>query len=353
MPHLSQSAADYLPLTRAEKRERREREVLGLDIRRPKATSSNGANGNAVAGPSSLRGPQGSIGGTSASSTPDRFIKAKLPSKASAIAPSTGVLGSLEKELKTTISDRKALDARPPSKENLLKVRDLEAAERDLRRRIAMERKKEQDRQLARIRAGLPPEPELPDEEEDNVGGSAQKKRKLAEGSSSSPSKTTPGRPESARERFVREEAGRKAQKQAKAATAASPASKKGKRSMQFAETASTDESSNGEYSDEDEDDDSDADSFIDDNPSPLGTGPLREDIWSIMNPGKDKKKYLSRAVIDDSDDDDMEVGMDSVLQEEMRSSRQAREDDKREEMLLKKQAEEKARRKKERSGGR
>lgn len=338
----SSSSYEHLPLTRQEKRERREREMLGISLRASKATSPAKVSGET----SSLRGPTNAAPGSgqsnglrgppSAGSAPTSSAvrmastnssKPRQPAVQADATPvhSSAALRLLEEQLTKSTAAREKILRTPPSKEKEIKLRDADAAERDLRRRIAMEKKKMEERQMARIRAGLPPESPPPpsikrgaDRDEQLSNSGSKKVRTDVQAFSSSPA-----RRESARERFLREEKERKAaKKQGQAAAAASG------KSMKYDEDSDDDSLADSE--------DEEMDDFIDDEDE---GGEV--DIWSIMNPGKDRSRYLRP--IEDSDEDDMEADMDSVLREEMRSARVARDEDKREEEMLRQRELEKA----------
>lgn len=244
------------------------------------------STGSPIAGPSRLASAGSSstpLKSASSARNPSINSKAPPPKKATTSA----ILRSLERQLVQAERAHKAARSLPASKESSIKVRDTEGAERDLRRKIAMERKAEEERQLARIRAGLPP---LVDE-----GGSSEDERGGRNGTAGKKSKTSgttlsdgPPRPETAREKFLREEAERKqasTSKTAAAKSAKSPHSQsKKQKSMHFSESEDDSEEDEGDYSDEEDDDDDDG--FIDDGDEEGGY-----DIWSIMNPGKDKTK--------------------------------------------------------------
>lgn len=257
--------------------------MLGLDLRRPKAPSAS----SPIAGPSRLAS-------AGSSSTPLKSASsARNPSINSKGAPikkatTSAILRSLERQLVQAERAHKDARALPASKESSIKIRDSEGRERDLRRKIAMERKAEEERQLARIRAGLPPLVDEGGSSEDEgrgrtANGSAGKKAKA----SGTTSPDGPRRPETAREKFLREEAERKQASTSKHAAVKSakgtPSQSKKQKSMHFSE--SEDDSEDEEDDDSDEDDDDD-DGFIDDGDEEGGY-----DIWSIMNPGKDKSK--------------------------------------------------------------
>lgn len=250
-------------------------------MKAPPASSS-------IAGLSKLAsaGSSSSVPLKSASSARNPSIdsKAAPPKKATTSA----ILRSLERQL--VQAERAHKDARslPESKESSIKVRDTEAAERDLRRKIAMERKAEEERQLARIRAGLPPLIDEGGSSEDEgrrrgVPGRTSKKVNITD----SASQDGPRRPETAREKFLREEAERKQSSASKTAAVRSakgaPSQGKKQKSMHFSES---EDDSEEEGDDSDEEDDDDDDGFIDDGDEEGGY-----DIWSIMNPGKDKSK--------------------------------------------------------------
>lgn len=166
-------------------------------------------------------------------------------------------------------SDREHYQALDETKENLAKLRIAEAAERELRRRVAMEKKKQEAKQLAKIRSGGA------GAGDDVVVGSSQD----VNGATASP----PAKPETARERFMREEAERKAAKR-DAKGSAVPREKSSKKSMDFEE--SMDEESDDYDDDEDEDDDDDGFIARDDEDEEQ-----QQSIWEIMNPGKDRAK--------------------------------------------------------------
>lgn len=111
---------------------------------------------------------------------------------------------------------------------------------------------------------------------------------------------------ETVRDRFLREEAERKARQKQSAA------------SQRFEEE-----------SDEDEEEDDEDEYESEGEEEASAAGDVREEIWKIF--GRDRKKYISHADDDDSDDD-MEADMNAVAREEARSSRLARLEDEREE---------------------
>ncbi|PWN89601.1 SPT2-domain-containing protein [Acaromyces ingoldii] len=152
-----------------------------------------------------------------------------------------------------------------------------------------------------------------------------------------------PPRRETARDRFLREEAERK-----KAASSSSSSGLSGRDRGRAAHKVS--------YSEDDDDDDdegSDASSMSQDTyetdsqaSSDMDEGrggvsaAIGDEIWRMF--GKDRSKYVS-AIDDDDDDDDMEADAESVFREEMRSAQLARKEDEREQRELERRAREKA----------
>lgn len=243
------------------------------------AAARNGAP--SLAGPSSLRSASGSQT-SSASSLPP------VPKKAGAQPPravDTVEIQALERQLKQAVRAHEVAKTLPASKENSLKLRDAEAQERDLRRKLAMARKREEERQLARIRAGLPPieaPPEVsPQGKKRGIGATSPG---AADGGAKKARAADLGRPETARERFVREQAEKAAEKAARKSVDKARPPAKTKRSLEYRESDedSDEDMSEDAYSDEEDDEDG----FIDD-----GEDEGQYDIWSIMNPGKDRSK--------------------------------------------------------------
>lgn len=329
----SSSTYEHLPLTRQEKRERREKEMLGIPLRRSNAAvngkgtaKGSGQEPSSEARSTAMRGPT-SV--TSSAEGPSNPCVAAGGSPAITRTPPSKVRSAetaLQEQLDTLMLTRRKLSRLKSMKQNAVKLREAEAAEKDLRRRIAMDRKREEDRNMARIRAGLLPEspplrhPPPPHKRDlEPQGGPSAKK---ARGAGESAAASAP-RCETARERFLREERERKAQKKQGESSAATSG-----KSMRFEEDSDSD------------DDGYEIDDFIDD-----GDEGDKVDIWSIINPGKDRAKYIRP--VEDSDDDKMETDMDGVFREEMRSARVAREEDKREEEALKRKELEKIKKKK------
>lgn len=257
-----------------------------MSIKQSKAAGTPTTTNGAIAGPSRLAASSAAKISSSPSSSPLRQpSKAAAPSKASSprqplpSSPArhqlpkmtTPSLQGLEAELAKAQADREHYEALSESKENLAKLKMAEANERDLRRRVAMERKRLESKQLAKIRSGVAAEQGRADDEESQEKGT----NGAVAGAS---------RPETARERFVREEAERKAAASAKGKSKSDGKVKASKKSMEFDESLD-------EESEDDEDEDDDDDGFIDD-----GEDEGQYDIWSIMNPGKDKSKWVSLA---------------------------------------------------------
>lgn len=115
-------------------------------------------------------------------------------------------------------------------------------------------------------------------------------------------SAATPNRRETARDRFIREQAAKK--------TGSS------KRTYALSDSQS-DSLESDEYDSDDDEGDHNA------------TLDVRDEIWKMF--GKDRKAYAQQRV---DSDDDMEADAASVLQEELRSAKQARLEDQREEEL-------------------
>lgn len=341
------SSFESVPLTRQEKRDRKNREALGLTGKAAKAlvgatstrktsqvpgTSAANRLNASMAVPTSIRDATGTQSRTTVSKNPS-------PAGSTTQQSSSKKIQALERDLKQLTAFRERLSAGPQSKENDLKLRNTEAAEREAKRSIAMERKREEQAQLARIKAGLPPLPAAADAASERSDRHARGVKRGREDEDGSKGPAPPSRPETARERFLREEQERKAK--AKADKAAGVASKK---SMQYEEDDDEDED------DEDEDDEESLDDFIDDE----DPDEEQQDIWSMINPGKERPKYMNTSRDDDDDDDDdMEADIDSMTKEELRSSRAGREEDKREEAELNRRAREKALLKQKRGLGR
>ncbi|CAO1618621.1 unnamed protein product [Jaminaea pallidilutea] len=340
------SSFESVPLTRQEKRDRKNREALGLTGKGVKAlmganstkkasqmpgtSAANRLNASMVV-PTSVRDATGTQPRTTVSKNSSSAGSAPQQSSSKRIQ-------SLERDLKQLTAFRERLLAAPQSKENDLKLRNTEAAEREAKRSIAMERKREEQAQLARIKAGLPPLPAAADAASERSDRDVRGVKRGREDEDGSKGPSAPSRPETARERFLREEQERKAK--AKADKAAGIASKK---SMRYEEDEDDED-------DEDEEDEESLDDFIDDE----DPDEEQQDIWSMINPGKERPKYMNTSRDDDDDDDDdMEADIDSMTREELRSSRAGREEDKREEAELNRRAREKALLKQKRGLGR
>ncbi|MCO5554326.1 hypothetical protein L7F22_007855 [Adiantum nelumboides] len=243
--------------------------------------------------------------------------------------------------------------------------RDLEAAEAQLRRQKAMDAKK----------AGLPhagsssPMPTAPssgpsrssaepavdrfskdsdrqNDEADEDKKDKKKKKKQSSRADSDPhaegSKPSgPPRRETARDRFLREEAERK-----KAASSSSSSGLSGRdrgraaHNVSYSEDDDDDEGSDASSMSQDTyETDSQASSDVDEGRGGVSTA-IGDEIWRMF--GKDRSKYVS-AIDDDDDDDDMEADAESVFREEMRSAQLARKEDEREQRELERRAREKA----------
>jgi protein SPT2 len=77
------------------------------------------------------------------------------------------------------------------------------------------------------------------------------------------------------------------------------------------------------------------------------GVGGSGFDIWSIMNPGRERSNYLARDVV--SDDEDMEADLNVLEREEALSRKIAKKEEEEAEEEERRHAEEKKRKKKER----
>lgn len=146
-----------------------------------------------------------------------------------------------------------------------------------------------------------------------------------------SPEPTIPKK-ETARERFLREEAERKR--------------KMASKSQRYEEDE--DEDSDESNDDDDSDEESDEDTYESEEEEDLPRAKksdVSRQIWQMFN-RRDKSEYLARDI--DSDDEDMEADMESVRREEARSAKLARLEDQREEAEQRRREQEKARRKAE-----
>lgn len=149
-----------------------------------------------------------------------------------------------------------------------------------------------------------------------------------------------PPRRETARDRFLREEAERK-----KAASSSSSSGLSGRdrgraaHNVSYSEDDDDDEGSDASSMSQDTyETDSQASSDVDEGRGGVSTA-IGDEIWRMF--GKDRSKYVS--AIDDDDDDDMEADAESVFREEMRSAQLARKEDEREQRELERRAREKA----------